>query len=892
MASCITNDINSSSTLFINNINNQAINIGNAGGLTTIVSGLTLSNGTTLNVGTNGSTSFINMYGLLTLQPNSGNTITINSTATSSTLSSNSFYTAGGIGVSLASYFGSTIFSSGIITANSGLTVTNGSTLNVGTSGTTSNLNVYGLLTSYNGITSTAVLNNFGSTTFAVSSTINMGGNIVNNVGTPSLASDIASKGYVDSVANGLSVKQSVNVATTTAGTITNYTITSIPITTNANLIITCTNTLIANQSIVITGTNSTPSINGTYTISASNGTTFTIPQATCNSWSTNGFTLTLITTTNAFYIGMTVSGTNFTTAKIVSFTSGSGRSGSVVTLDTTQSTLTGQTTTLTGSINITVAGTTGNIAEGLGNSFANGAVIDTHTILTGERILIKNQANLVENGIYTINATGAPTRSVDLAYNSHATGIYTFVEQGSVNINAGFVCSNPSSNDIVGTAQLSFTQFSGAGQLIAGTNIGILGNTISVIDNPSFSNGLTVTGGTSVSLQIPTTISLSTGTNLSISNTSTSSQTPLTIYQSSLSATGNVNMNIGVSNTTNNSGIIQFNYLSSGSTTNKLQFRLQGTATPALTIDGSNNIVINGTTTSNLTSGTNLSLVNTSITSQTLLTMYQGSLTQGFLTTMNIGVSGSTNLSGIIQFNYVSSGTPANNTLQLSLQGQTGITIDGNNKLIVGTSSLGSISIPNTTGTSLTISSTTQSTGTSSGSVILSGGLGVGGNIFGGGTINSTGTINSGADINATSGTGIITSNSLIVNTIPMTPSSNDIIKEVPFTNNNVLPHTTQNVTGLAVNISTCRAFKTLVSVSITCSSSANNLYQLYELIGIYTNATSSWYFNPEILGGDVSGIVFTILSTGQIQYALSSIPAGTFSGLKINFKLMSLTQ
>ena len=54
-----------------------------------------------------------------------------------------------------------------------------------------------------------------------------------------------------------------------------------------------------------------------------------------------------------------------------------------------------------------TVAGT-------LASSFENGATIDGVVLATGDRILIKNQADAAENGIYTVNASGAPTRATD----------------------------------------------------------------------------------------------------------------------------------------------------------------------------------------------------------------------------------------------------------------------------------------------------------------------------------------------------------------------------------------------------------------------------------------------------------------------------------------------
>lgn len=818
MSSSIINDINSNSTLFINNLSNQPININGGGGLTTIVNGLNMTTGTTLNVGTIGSTSPANIYGKLTIQPTSGNTFTINSTSTNSTLTSNSFYTAGGIGVALASYFGSTINSTGLITANSGLTITTGQTLNVGTSGTTSPANIYGLITGYNGITSTIGLNTFSSTTFVGSSVINMGGNVVNNVGTPLISSDIANKEYVDSIANGLSIKQSVQVATVLAGTITNYTISAISTGTGTITITTNTTNLITNQSVVITGSDSTPSIDGTYNITVLSNTQFTISST------------------------------------------------------------------------VTSAGTTGNVAVGLNVSFANGSIIDGYTLVTGNRILIKNQINGIENGIYIVNSSGPPSRSSDLSFGTGASGIYTFTEQGIVNTNAGFVCSNSSLIDIVGTNSLTFTQFSGAGQLIAGTNIGISGNTISVVNNPSFSNGLTVTGGTNVDLQIPTIITTnSTSTSLNLINTTTTDHVPLTIYQPSLIDGESTKINIGKSNASNLSGYMRYIYDGVDIPNSKLQLGLQGQ--DGMYLDGNNKLVVNGDI---LTTGKIDILSGTTGVSKIPLQILENPLNNASTLQIILGRSNITNDACSITYTNTNTVADITNTVALHVVGQTGIIVNGNNRLTIGSITSGSVIIPNTTsGTVLTINNTTNPTSgsTNTGSVVLSGGMGIGGKIN-----VSSDIISVSGNISASSGnitaSGLLSGSTLQINGQNMTPSINDIIQELSFINNSGLPHTIQNVTGLLVNSTTCRAFKILISASITCSSTSNNLYQLFEIIGIYTNATSTWYFNPEILGGDITNIIFSITSGGQIQYSLASIPAGTFSSLKLQFKLISLTQ
>jgi hypothetical protein len=82
-----------------------------------------------------------------------------------------------------------------------------------------------------------------------------------------------------------------------------------------------------------------------------------------------------------------------------------------------------------------TVAGT-------LVSSFENGDTIDGVVLATDDRILIKDQAAGATNGIYTVNASGAPTRAIDLDSVGEATGATIFVSEGTANGNTIFVCT------------------------------------------------------------------------------------------------------------------------------------------------------------------------------------------------------------------------------------------------------------------------------------------------------------------------------------------------------------------------------------------------------------------------------------------------------------------
>ena len=125
-------------------------------------------------------------------------------------------------------------------------------------------------------------------------------------------------------------------------------------------------------------------------------------------------------------------------------------------------------------------AATTGNGT--LASAYANGQTIDGVSLATGDRILLKDQTDASENGIYTVNASGAPTRATDFDTDAEVTsGAFTFVEEGTSNADNGFVLSTNGSIT-VGTTNLAFTQFSGGGAITAGSGMTKSGNTINVI--------------------------------------------------------------------------------------------------------------------------------------------------------------------------------------------------------------------------------------------------------------------------------------------------------------------------------------------------------------------------------------------------------------------------
>ncbi len=105
---------------------------------------------------------------------------------------------------------------------------------------------------------------------------------------------------------------------------------------------------------------------------------------------------------------------------------------------------------------------------------------IDGITTFAGDRILVKDQTTPSQNGIYVISS-GAWVRSIDADANVEVTsGLYTYVEQGTINGGSGWVLTTIDPIT-VGTTFLSFTQFNGLGQITAGNGLSKTGNTLNV---------------------------------------------------------------------------------------------------------------------------------------------------------------------------------------------------------------------------------------------------------------------------------------------------------------------------------------------------------------------------------------------------------------------------
>jgi hypothetical protein len=127
------------------------------------------------------------------------------------------------------------------------------------------------------------------------------------------------------------------------------------------------------------------------------------------------------------------------------------------------------------------------------------GTAVDGVSPAVNDRILVKDApaasgggsagSTQPGNGIYVVTANSVNlslSRATDMSGSNAPAGAFAFTEAGTANAGAGFVVTTPSSNAgfTYGTNSIAWTQFSGAGEITAGTGLAKTGNTIS-LSNP-----------------------------------------------------------------------------------------------------------------------------------------------------------------------------------------------------------------------------------------------------------------------------------------------------------------------------------------------------------------------------------------------------------------------
>jgi len=117
---------------------------------------------------------------------------------------------------------------------------------------------------------------------------------------------------------------------------------------------------------------------------------------------------------------------------------------------------------------------------------------IDGVALSAGDPVLCIGQTTGSQNGSWVV-ASGAWTRTVDFADPQDAVrSPYWFVGEGTANAGSGWVMTTWPYT--IGTTALSFTQFTGAGEIIAGNGLSKSGNTLSIDTNITVDKNTTQT--------------------------------------------------------------------------------------------------------------------------------------------------------------------------------------------------------------------------------------------------------------------------------------------------------------------------------------------------------------------------------------------------------------
>jgi hypothetical protein len=138
----------------------------------------------------------------------------------------------------------------------------------------------------------------------------------------------------------------------------------------------------------------------------------------------------------------------------------------------------------------LTYANGTAGVGATLTNDENAVYAVDGVNLTLNMRVLVKDQSPATENGIYYVSTAGAGgatlvlTRALDANQPAELTGgSFTFVEQGSTQAENGYVFTHNGEPTFgSGNTDLTVAQFSGAGQVIAGTGLTKSGNTINAV--------------------------------------------------------------------------------------------------------------------------------------------------------------------------------------------------------------------------------------------------------------------------------------------------------------------------------------------------------------------------------------------------------------------------
>ena len=238
-----------------------------------------------------------------------------------------------------------------------------------------------------------------------------------------------------------------------------------------------------------------------------------------------------------------------------------------------------------TGNLNATYNNGTAGVSATLTNAGTLGPFVpDGVTASISDRILIYNQTNAVQNGVYVVTTVGTGASSWVLTRAADAntygvksptalgTGDAFYVTSGNTGAGETYVCNTPGTI-VFGSTNITFVQVSAAQVYQAGTGISLTNTTISLVSPVAVANGGTgrTTTPTNGQLLIGngsgyTLSTLTAGSGVSITNsagsiTLTATGTGGTVVavtaSAPLASTGGVSPNISIANTTGTGSVV-----------------------------------------------------------------------------------------------------------------------------------------------------------------------------------------------------------------------------------------------------------------------------------------------------------------------------------------------
>ena len=106
---------------------------------------------------------------------------------------------------------------------------------------------------------------------------------------------------------------------------------------------------------------------------------------------------------------------------------------------------------------------------------------IDGESVVVGQRVLIKNQTDAKQNGIYVLTTNGSGstpwvlTRATDSDNNPTGemkNGDFTFVQAGTVNASIGYINNSSANPIVIGTDNITYAEFNAAKTVVAGNGL------------------------------------------------------------------------------------------------------------------------------------------------------------------------------------------------------------------------------------------------------------------------------------------------------------------------------------------------------------------------------------------------------------------------------------